>query len=244
MQQFQQLRTCHFLSILKHSHSKNTDLRPILCHQPAFLEEGTRHLPVPTVKHGCRSIWEPYPYPWHRLVLIFPAWKNVSRRMTQKHQLHSKAKCETRPCDSRELSLLLLRELGLFKLEKVVLSASRDIPSPGEQAGLVAGRESSLVQQSTGTVSSTQDFDAQHPALLGNQAQLLQELFHPVQDDSAMHIYFTLQGAHLWSRISSPLIPAISVLLPWCFPLHLPPILPSQPFQFSLEYSSWISLVS
>lgn len=56
--------------------------------------------------------------------------------------------------------------------EKVVLSANTEIPSPREQTGLMAGKTSFLVQQSTGTVSSIQDFDVQHSALLGNQAQL------------------------------------------------------------------------
>lgn len=173
MQQLQQLRTCHFLSILKHSHSKNTDLRPILCHQPAFLEEWSRNLVVPTEKHGCRSTWELYPYPWDRPALILPSWKNVSRRMTRKQHLHSKAKCEIRPW-GQERTLLLQRELGLFKVEERRLCClpKQTFPPQVSQAGLKAGKASFLVQQSTGTVRSIQDFDVQNPALLGNQAQL------------------------------------------------------------------------
>lgn len=89
--------------------------------------------------------------------------------MTWKHHLHSKAKCEARPRGQKRTFSITAERAGAVQTGegKVVLSA-RDIPSPGEQAR----RASFLVQQSTGTVSSIQDFDVQHPALLGNQAQL------------------------------------------------------------------------
>lgn len=193
MQQLQQLRTCHFLSILKHSHSKKTDLRPIPCHQPAFLEEETRNLAVPTVKHGCRSTWELYPYLWDRPVLIFPTWKNVSRRMTRKQHLHSKAKCEIRPW-GQERTLLLQRELGLFKLEERRLCClpKQTFPPQVSRQVLWQGKHPSLCSKALeqsgpfGTLMSRilHCWEIRHSSAL-----FLQELFHPVQDDSAMDMY-------------------------------------------------------